>query len=125
MTVLSVRDLEVTYTTQAGPIPAVRGVSLDIDTGDVLGTHTIPGTVWRGLYQPDAKYQQGDLVRWGGSVWIAKMDGDSLTPGTKGLSESLWDLYSERGRTGKTGDRGAKGEQGPRGERGERGPDRY
>jgi peptide/nickel transport system ATP-binding protein len=37
MTVLSVRDLEVAYKTQAGPIPAVRGVSLDIDTGEVLG----------------------------------------------------------------------------------------
>jgi peptide/nickel transport system ATP-binding protein len=37
MSVLSVRDLEVTYTTQAGPIPAVRGVSLDIDKGEVLG----------------------------------------------------------------------------------------
>ena len=37
MSVLSVRDLEVTYTTQAGPIPAVRGVSLEIDKGEVLG----------------------------------------------------------------------------------------
>jgi peptide/nickel transport system ATP-binding protein len=37
MTVLSVRDLEVSYSTQAGPIPAVRGISLDIDKGEVLG----------------------------------------------------------------------------------------
>jgi peptide/nickel transport system ATP-binding protein len=37
MSVLSVRDLEVTYKTQAGPIPAVRGLSLDIDPGEVLG----------------------------------------------------------------------------------------
>jgi len=37
MSILSVRDLEVTYKTQAGPIPAVRGVSLDIDKGEVLG----------------------------------------------------------------------------------------
>jgi peptide/nickel transport system ATP-binding protein len=37
MSVLSVRDLEVTYATQAGPLPAVRGVSFDIDTGEVLG----------------------------------------------------------------------------------------
>jgi peptide/nickel transport system ATP-binding protein len=37
MSVLAVRDLEVTYRTQAGPIPAVRGVSLDIDPGEVLG----------------------------------------------------------------------------------------
>ena len=37
MSVLSVRDLEVTYATQAGPIPAVRGVSFDIEKGEVLG----------------------------------------------------------------------------------------
>ena len=37
MTVLSVRDLEVAYKTQAGPIPAVRGVDLDIEKGEVLG----------------------------------------------------------------------------------------
>ena len=37
MSVLSVRDLEVKYATQAGPIPAVRGVSFDIETGEVLG----------------------------------------------------------------------------------------
>jgi peptide/nickel transport system ATP-binding protein len=37
MSVLSVRNLEVTYSTQAGPVPAVRGVSLDIDKGEVLG----------------------------------------------------------------------------------------
>jgi peptide/nickel transport system ATP-binding protein len=37
MTILSVRDLEVAYKTQAGPIPAVRGVSLAIDSGEVLG----------------------------------------------------------------------------------------
>jgi peptide/nickel transport system ATP-binding protein len=37
MSVLSVRDLEITYKTRAGPIPAVRGVSLDIATGEVLG----------------------------------------------------------------------------------------
>jgi peptide/nickel transport system ATP-binding protein len=37
VSVLSVRDLEVRYATQAGLIPAVRGVSLEIDKGEVLG----------------------------------------------------------------------------------------
>lgn len=36
-TVLSIRDLTVTYRTQAGPVPAVRGVDLDIHKGEVLG----------------------------------------------------------------------------------------
>ncbi|MEX2421473.1 MAG: ATP-binding cassette domain-containing protein, partial [Actinomycetota bacterium] len=37
MSVLSVRDLEVAYATQAGPVPAVRGVSFEIETGEVVG----------------------------------------------------------------------------------------
>jgi peptide/nickel transport system ATP-binding protein len=37
MSVLSVRDLTVTYQTQAGPVPAVRGVDLHVDKGEVLG----------------------------------------------------------------------------------------
>jgi peptide/nickel transport system ATP-binding protein len=37
MTVLSLRDLEITYTTSGGDVPAVRGVNLEIDRGEVLG----------------------------------------------------------------------------------------
>jgi peptide/nickel transport system ATP-binding protein len=37
VSVLSVRDLEVTYSTKGGGVPAVRGVSFDIGKGEVLG----------------------------------------------------------------------------------------
>jgi peptide/nickel transport system ATP-binding protein len=37
MSILSARDLHITYRTQAGDVPAVRGVDLDIDRGEVLG----------------------------------------------------------------------------------------
>jgi peptide/nickel transport system ATP-binding protein len=37
MSVLSVRDLHVSYQTQSGPVPAVRGVSFEIGRGEVLG----------------------------------------------------------------------------------------
>jgi peptide/nickel transport system ATP-binding protein len=37
VSVLSIRDLRVTYRTKAGDVPAVRGVDLDIDRGHVLG----------------------------------------------------------------------------------------
>jgi peptide/nickel transport system ATP-binding protein len=35
--VLRVEDLHVTYQTEAGPVPAVRGVGLEVDRGTVLG----------------------------------------------------------------------------------------
>ena len=37
MSVLSIRDLRVTYRTKGGDVPAVRGVDLEIETGQVLG----------------------------------------------------------------------------------------
>jgi peptide/nickel transport system ATP-binding protein len=37
MTILSVRDLAITYRTGGGDVPAVRGVDFDIDRGEVLG----------------------------------------------------------------------------------------
>ena len=37
MSLLSVRDLYVTYTTQAGPVPAVRGIDIELEKGAVLG----------------------------------------------------------------------------------------
>lgn len=35
--VLSLRDLRVTYQTQGGAVPAVRGVNLDVNKGEVVG----------------------------------------------------------------------------------------
>jgi peptide/nickel transport system ATP-binding protein len=37
MSVLSARDLSITYSTSGGDVPAVRGVDLSIDRGEVLG----------------------------------------------------------------------------------------
>jgi peptide/nickel transport system ATP-binding protein len=37
MTLLSVRDLRVEYRSEAGPVPAVRGVDLDVEAGEIVG----------------------------------------------------------------------------------------
>jgi peptide/nickel transport system ATP-binding protein len=37
MSLLELRDLSVTYSTEGGPVPAVRGVNLSIESGQTLG----------------------------------------------------------------------------------------
>jgi peptide/nickel transport system ATP-binding protein len=37
MSLLSVKDLFVTYKTQTGPVPAVRGIDMELERGEVLG----------------------------------------------------------------------------------------
>jgi len=74
MSVLEVRDLRVTYRTQGGGIPAVRGVSFDVDTGQVLGLagesgcgkSTIAGAVLRLL--PASTKIEGEVLLEGENV---------------------------------------------------------
>ncbi|HWL90628.1 MAG TPA: ABC transporter ATP-binding protein [Actinomycetota bacterium] len=66
MSVLSLRDLRVTYRTKGGDVPAVRGVDLDIDRGQVLGLagesgcgkSTIGGAILR-LHSPKTRVEGG------------------------------------------------------------------
>ena len=74
MSVLEVRDLHVTYRTQAGGIPAVRGVSFGVDKGQVLGLagesgcgkSTIAGAVLRLL--PASTTIEGKVLLEGENV---------------------------------------------------------
>ena len=36
MALLELRDLAITYRTEGGPVPAVRGVSLSLEAGQTL-----------------------------------------------------------------------------------------
>jgi peptide/nickel transport system ATP-binding protein len=74
MSVLTVDDLRVTYRTQGGDIPAVRGVSFDVAKGEVLGLagesgcgkSTIAGAVLRLL--PATTKIEGGVVLDGENV---------------------------------------------------------
>jgi peptide/nickel transport system ATP-binding protein len=75
---LSVRDLHVTYRTASGPVPAVRGVSFDLDAGETLGLagesgcgkSTLAGAVMRLL--PRATEVTGEVLLGGEDVLAMK-----------------------------------------------------
>ena len=80
MSVLSVRDLRITYHTQGGGVPAVRGVDLEVGKGEVLGLagesgcgkSTIAGAILR-LLPPKTKIE--------GTILLDGEDVLSLSPG--------------------------------------------
>ena len=72
--VLRLRDLRITYRTGSGDVPAVRGVNLDIKTGEVVGLagesgcgkSTIAGAILRLL--PQKTKIEGEIVLDGENV---------------------------------------------------------
>jgi hypothetical protein len=69
-----------------------------------------PAVKWCGTWDPAVSYRPGDLAKWGGSVYIAKLPGHSIRPGDDGvLSLQMWDLFVQRGRQGRTGEPGSAG----------------
>jgi len=57
----------------------------------------MPVTIDRGVYKPEAAYEKGDGVTYGGSFWIAQKDSPETKPG----DGPGWRLAVKRGRDGK------------------------
>lgn len=92
---LGYEDLEVVQTDE-------RDVLIRFVRGDEKKEFPlrIAGFVDRGVYAPDAQYQKGDGVTWGGCLWLAQRD----TAGEKpNAGSDAWRLAVKCGRDGKDG----------------------
>ena len=122
--------------------PGADGVSMDVDDLQAIGFDEetrclklrfardgrekvfdvpLPVMLWRDVYREGATYERGDVVTWGGAMWIAR----AQTAEKPGSGATAWKLCVKAGRDGKQGPAGPPGPPGPRGEKGDRGPERW
>jgi hypothetical protein len=60
------------------------------------------GMVYRGVFDPNTRYEVGDVVSRGGSAWYAKLPGLGIAPDESSvMGEAMWQLMVKRGRDGK------------------------
>lgn len=64
-------------------------------------------TAYKGVWKPET-YKNGDVVTWGGSLWLAKADTEA-----KPETNDAWVLIVKRGRDGKDGEMKAPAEPKP------------
>lgn len=78
-------------------------VGVELSAGEaMLHRFALPIVLDRGVYVPDHKYAKGDGVTFGGSWWIAQVDGPTDKPGIPGgEGGNHWRLAVKRGRDGK------------------------
>jgi len=93
-----------------------RGFTFRCGSGERVKefTFTIPCMIYREVFVDGKRYEPGDVVTWGGSMWCAK-EATAAKPGTS----REWQLAVKAGREGKQGPEGKRGDIGPRGEKGE------
>ena len=73
--VLETRDLAVAFDLRHGLVPAIRGVSLRIARGEILGVvgesgagKSLTGTAVTGLLEPPGRIAGGEILLQGGAL---------------------------------------------------------
>jgi len=92
-----------------------------LEGGELKFTHP----VFRDTYVDGKQYDEGDMVQWDGSGWIALKDGPTMKPGTGKPEVTGWKLWIKKGAEGKVGKAGPVGPVGPRGDLGPQGRSGY
>lgn len=95
-----------------------RAISIAAKMTGLEGSVTafdIPAMIYRGIFDPQKEYSQGDVVTWGGSAWHCQ---DKTTSAPNEKSEA-WKLMVKEGRRGKDGPQGPQGIEGKQGKTGE------
>jgi hypothetical protein len=95
-----------------------RSVTIAIDmTGgaQTQASFEIPAMIYRGVYDPEKEYDQGDVATWNGSAWHCQKNGVRMAPMETGGD---WKLMVKEGRRGKDGKEGKEGIQGKPGKDG-------
>ena len=93
--------------------------------GDITKSARVPGLQFREVFKTGESYAVGDVVQWGGDMFVALIDGASLTPGTGAEAAKHWRMAVRRGREGSKGPKGEPGERGAKGDKGDQGPSRW
>jgi hypothetical protein len=90
------------------------GREIRIMRGDtVWQSFVVESVEYRGLYKVGQQYAKGDLVTWGGSLFIATRSTDTCPETT---TDDSWRLAAKRGRDGKDGKNGKDGVDGKDGQ---------
>lgn len=81
-----------------------RTVTIKFARGDAFKEFPLKLNIMleRGVWERGRAYEQGDVVTWGGSGWVALVDTDKQP----GDSNTDWRLFVRKGRDGKRGEPG-------------------
>ena len=79
-----------------------------------------PIPVYRDVWKEGEQYDPGDMVTWGGSLWIAKAS-TTAKPDLPTAESRVWRLCVKRGNEGKQGKAGPEGPRGAKGDKGDPG----